>query len=409
MRLLIALLMACSWMACDPGEQCPGATLCDGTCVDIDIDPANCGACGTACEAGLVCQDGGCALECVGGTSDCSGSCVNLTNDTNHCGACGNVCSDGQTCNEGQCTLNCGGATTDCGGLCVDVQTNDSNCGACGNACADGNVCVDGQCGLVCYGGTTACGDACVDLTTSSANCGACGSACPVGEVCSESQCGLNCGGGTTNCDGVCVNLTNDIDHCGACNQACQDGQICSASTCTDPDVVLIPSTDMGFHADFGDGHEADNEQLVVGAAFAPNQGYMSGFLVFDTSLMPDVVVSARLRLLMTNWQQMNDEFEVIEAWDVSTPINTLTSSGTTEAIVEDLRSGVSYGMRLLSAQGGLFYFDLNQAAVDMINNSTGLIAIGIGFATPANGAIQAIELAQHHGRNGIEVTGFSP
>ena len=135
----------------------------------------------------------------------------------------------------------------------------------------------------------------------------------------------------------------------------------------------------------------------------------MSGFLVFDTSLMPDVVVSARLRLLMTNWQQMNDEFEVIEAWDVSTPINTLTSSGTTEAIVEDLRSGVSYGMRLLSAQGGLFYFDLNQAAVDMINNSTGLIAIGIGFATPANGAIQAIELAQHHGRNGIEVTGFSP
>jgi len=167
----------------------------------------------------------------------------------------------------------------------------------------------------------------------------------------------------------------------------------------------------MGSHMPFAPGHNADDEQLTVAAVVTPGVQYISGFLVFDTASMPEVVVSARLRLLMTDWRSQNDDFEAIQAWDVSTPMNTLTASGSTQEIVDDLRSGVSYGMSLVDAslRGQVFYMELNQAAVDLINNATGTIAIGIGFATPSAGAPQGLVLASHHGRNGIEVTGFNP
>ena len=36
----------------------PGQTLCGTTCVDLQISSGNCGACGNACPAGQVCQNG---------------------------------------------------------------------------------------------------------------------------------------------------------------------------------------------------------------------------------------------------------------------------------------------------------------------------------------------------------------
>jgi hypothetical protein len=42
-------------------EQCAtGLTSCDSGCVDLDADPANCGACGTTCGADQGCVDGSC-------------------------------------------------------------------------------------------------------------------------------------------------------------------------------------------------------------------------------------------------------------------------------------------------------------------------------------------------------------
>ncbi|MFO0645471.1 MAG: hypothetical protein U0326_04480 [Polyangiales bacterium] len=39
---------------------CPtGQLRCDGRCVDVTADRANCGACGTACAEGQVCTAGG--------------------------------------------------------------------------------------------------------------------------------------------------------------------------------------------------------------------------------------------------------------------------------------------------------------------------------------------------------------
>src|SRR5262245_15488323 len=52
------------------GDQtCPGATECNGACVDSDFDPQNCGACGVACAPTELCSQGTCGDACSGGTT----------------------------------------------------------------------------------------------------------------------------------------------------------------------------------------------------------------------------------------------------------------------------------------------------------------------------------------------------
>ncbi len=52
--------------ACDPDR-----TACDGTCVDITVDPEHCGGCDLACDPGLSCQDSACVeLETCDGVDN---------------------------------------------------------------------------------------------------------------------------------------------------------------------------------------------------------------------------------------------------------------------------------------------------------------------------------------------------
>jgi hypothetical protein len=47
--------------SCNGGDDCGGGdTCCAAGCVDLDDDPANCGACGATCDAGQNCRDGRC-------------------------------------------------------------------------------------------------------------------------------------------------------------------------------------------------------------------------------------------------------------------------------------------------------------------------------------------------------------
>ncbi len=51
--------------ACTPLDGCTGGTVeCNGSCVDVDTDAANCGSCGHTCDlaAGYVCHDRGCCM-----------------------------------------------------------------------------------------------------------------------------------------------------------------------------------------------------------------------------------------------------------------------------------------------------------------------------------------------------------
>src|SRR5262245_19219544 len=71
---------------------CPGQTVCDGKCVVTKRDPENCGMCGKKCKEGEVCVQGGCALQCGGGSTKCNSVCVSTQADPANCGMCGNKC-----------------------------------------------------------------------------------------------------------------------------------------------------------------------------------------------------------------------------------------------------------------------------------------------------------------------------
>jgi len=233
----------------DLGPSCTGAqVICGNTCTNTQSDPANCGACGTACGTSMLCVAGTCQLTCPMGASACGGTCVNTQTDNANCGACGRACAAGEVCSLGACGTTCaaslatcssgagdGGARADGGAatFCADLRSDRLNCGACGTECPAGSICVDRACTLTCAVGQTQCSGACFDLQTNNLHCGACGNACPSGTACTAGVCAVSCGTGLTQCGSTCVNLQTENANCGACGTTCGAGQVCSAGACS--------------------------------------------------------------------------------------------------------------------------------------------------------------------------------
>lgn len=142
---LTALALALG--ACDGDHEktcAAGEQLCGGACTSVEIDSANCGACGAACGAYQECNAGAC--ECGPGTASCGDACVDLAADPAHCGACDVACGSGQVCAAGACAAACPSGQLACGGGCADASTDRWNCGACGNRCDRGESCREGTC-----------------------------------------------------------------------------------------------------------------------------------------------------------------------------------------------------------------------------------------------------------------------
>ena len=205
---LLALL-ALGLAACDRGgAECGDELeLCGDLCVDVTLDPANCGGCGQPCAAGFVCSGGACT--CPEGEEACEEPdgvvrCTNLATDLANCGACRTPCDAGSFCIDGSC--GCPEGETSCEGGCVDLDTDVAHCGACGEPCGAGATCVGGSCG--CAGDAESCDGSCVDTATDPANCGGCGVTCPVGATCEAGS-------------DACVDPTTDAENCGACGNAC--------------------------------------------------------------------------------------------------------------------------------------------------------------------------------------------
>lgn len=182
-------------------SACGNLDVCNGACTDLKNDPANCGACGTACPAGQFCSQSACTTTCGGGTEACGAKCVDTNVDPANCGGCGNACAQGEVCSLGVCGIQCAGGSTKCGTQCVDTQNNKQFCGSCDTACMQSEVCVAGACLGTCPDGSINCNNSCVNILTDKNNCGTCGNACAANQDCLQGTCGV-CDSATTDCDG---------------------------------------------------------------------------------------------------------------------------------------------------------------------------------------------------------------
>src|SRR5690606_25341033 len=123
---------------CEAGEVC-SAGVCRiewagqrsagaGSCVDVNTGPLHCGdrgqACGAPAGGTARCQKGRCINVCGDDQVDCDGVCVTLESDDANCGRCGHACGSGLVCQSGECTVVCESNATNCGGSCTDTESN---------------------------------------------------------------------------------------------------------------------------------------------------------------------------------------------------------------------------------------------------------------------------------------------
>jgi hypothetical protein len=151
-----------------PCQTCTGGTSCyTGSCVNLQTNRGNCGACGHICEPGLICVEGKCTTECqqdgdcllgfrccfTSGPTGTTGTCKDVLNDFNNCGACFRVCGGVATsCNNGECYQSTGVCQalgedcSECDGAGSDYCANNSTQFA-GISCeCMQRVCCNGHC-----------------------------------------------------------------------------------------------------------------------------------------------------------------------------------------------------------------------------------------------------------------------
>jgi hypothetical protein len=253
---------ACAVASCNAGyADCDGVAA-NGCEVNLNTDPARCGACTNACSTAggaASCAAGACGITCAAGRGNCntlvSDGCETNTNTAaSHCGACGRACALANAtaaCTAGACAIaSCAAGWGDCDGAAsngceANLNTDTAHCGACPAACPAGNVCSMGACTLVCAAGLTNCGGRCVSLATSATSCGACSTVCPARAnatpTCAAGACGFTCNAGFADCDGAAANgcevdTSGAVAHCGGCGRACNatgGAAGCAMGACT--------------------------------------------------------------------------------------------------------------------------------------------------------------------------------
>ena len=260
----------CQVGTCNAGwADCNGIAT-DGCEVNLNNDIGHCGSCATVCStnnAAPTCVLGACKLSCSAGYADCNkdvtdGCEISLNIDAANCSACGSVCklaNASQVCANGNCKVgSCNAGFLDCNGLpgdgCEISSTSDAlNCSGCGKACPSTNgtaSCVASVCQIACNPGYADCNknavDGCeINVNSDVNNCSACGMVCSLPNAsagCSGGSCVIaSCSGGFADCDGKAANgceahTTIDVMNCGGCGGVCSTNNGtpgCFNSTCS--------------------------------------------------------------------------------------------------------------------------------------------------------------------------------
>ena len=225
-------LAACGRDSLVDSFGCPGYQLaCNGVCTDVSSDDANCGACGTVCDADHECLVAACRQICDDGETLCGDGCVDRQSDAENCGWCDNECAPGAACIDGACSATgCEPGQQRCGDQCVDTSSDPDHCGECFAECARGTSCENNTCVEGCANGQE-CDGRCVDTETARNHCGECGNRCRGQEVCAYGECSA-CTGEYSRCGNQCVDLDSDPNHCGDCDNECAPGAACDAGSC---------------------------------------------------------------------------------------------------------------------------------------------------------------------------------
>lgn len=209
LRVLFALIFTVPFMpaACGAdgivgGECRSGYAECQGECLRVIDDPANCGACGRRCNAGLACVGGQCVSpDGSGGTSGDSGG-GDANPDQSQGGDGPDADPDGSSGSGG--SSGDGGnpdGGEDLDGSDLDADNPDApclppfntpfRCGDCNTRCQPQEFCKavdDGFACVPCDPPLSRCGNTCVNLNTDPFNCGRCGNVCP-SRLCQGGQC----------------------------------------------------------------------------------------------------------------------------------------------------------------------------------------------------------------------------
>ena len=156
----------CVVASCPPGFDDCDADPTNGCEVGLTSNVEHCGACGQQCaelpHVGTTsCVAGRCAIVCELGWADCdadpSNGCeVDVENDPANCGACAVDCmavanASESSCVAGLCEINsCEAGYDDCNALHADgcevsLDSDPNNCGECAAVCSDGE-CIEGHC-----------------------------------------------------------------------------------------------------------------------------------------------------------------------------------------------------------------------------------------------------------------------
>jgi hypothetical protein len=144
---------------CDEVTQSYCDTDAGLECVDLTTDLNNCGGCGIQCAADQHCAaPAGEVSTCIcnndggpGTTTDiqsCDDSCVDLDHDPYNCGACHNICVYGP-CTPGDAGTGvcaCDAPFELCGSTCIDPRDDFNHCGGCTACSPPATQCVDSNC-----------------------------------------------------------------------------------------------------------------------------------------------------------------------------------------------------------------------------------------------------------------------